>query len=185
MQLTASALALAVLLSAPLAAQKMGGSNEDAPIVSQTFTAQGAAEVVIDYTAITWADGHAMSTIQDKKLGARLRKKVNREAPDAPLGALRCDATVNVGGTDVGKGLYALYFTIDDDCKWHLHAQSETDDTVHHEWTLDLVEMKKARKRLSMSLLPGDTAKECEVQIRFGKMEAIVPVKPAAPKKRN
>lgn len=165
-------------------AQRMGGSNHDAPILTQSFSAQDGIDFRIDYHAITWADGKTMARMMEAERGARIRKRINAEAPNAPLGTMRADTPISLGGKNVVEGLYALYFTIDEELNWTLHAQNEVEDDIHYQWKLALVETEKTSARLSMSVLPAEAAGDANVTIAFGKWTCTGPAGPAKPEKK-
>ena len=168
-------LALSIVLASPAVAQRMGGTNNNAPTLTQSF-AGGDLEVQVEYRAITWAGGNFMTTVMDKEKGERYRSFVNSKAAGSPLGSLRTETALKIGDQDLPKGLYSLYFTIDDNAKWHMHAQDETKKSNHFEWTLELKTTKKSRSRLQVLLLPADEVGSCDIDIAFGSMQGSVAV---------
>lgn len=178
---------LSLALCAPAAAQKMGGTNHSAPMLTQSFTANGGSvDFVIEYTAITWSGGEFMAMVMDKDNGGRHRAHVNRNAPEQPLGSLRADTHVKIGDTNLPKGMYALYFTIDDDLKWSLNARDERDEKKVYTWELDLGKAKKKSSRLRVLVAPGENPREASIELAFGNMSGDLAVtQGSAPKPQS
>lgn len=175
---TLTTLSLAFALAVPAAAQKMGSTNSDAPSLSQSFAAKNeTVDFTIDYTAITWADGRTMDAIMDKDRGARYRQRVNSTAATNPLASLSTESALNFGGENLPAGVYSLYFTIGDDLKWKLNAQSEEDEKIHFSWTLDFKKSQHDVKRLTVLVYTGDDAATADVSLSFGTMSCTVQAK--------
>ncbi|MCB9877967.1 MAG: hypothetical protein H6835_10225 [Planctomycetes bacterium] len=170
-------LALSLALVSPAFAQKMGGSNRSAPTVKQSVEA-GAAKMSLDYTAITWADGNMMKMLADKENGAGARKMVNDSAPKSPLASFSSSVDVKCGELHIPAGDYKVFFTIDDDCHWHLNFQKGEDKALSMK--LELAASEHESGRLLMCLYAED--KGAGVYLSFGShtgMLTFAPVKPA------
>lgn len=170
-------LSLTLAVGTPAVAQKMGGTNHNAPMLTQTFTSDDeSVDFVIEYTAITWAEGQFMRRVMDKENGSRVREHVNRVAPSQPLGSLRADSPLSIGGTNVPKGMYSLYFTIGDDLVWSVNLQDEKDESTVFTWKLSLDEVKKKHSRLRVLLAPAESARNAELEVSFGNMQGSLEV---------
>ncbi|MCA8943580.1 MAG: DUF2911 domain-containing protein [Planctomycetes bacterium] len=177
-------LSFALALGTPAFAQKMGGTNHNAPMLTQTFTSDDkSVDFVVEYTAITWADGQFMTRVMDKENGGRVREHVNRVAPTQPLGSLRADSPLQIGGTNVPKGMYALYFTIGEDLVWSVNLQNEKDESMVFSWKLSLDTVKKKHSRLRVLLAPAESARNAELEVSFGNMQGALEVARGSEKK--
>lgn len=171
MKHTLSLLALSLAFCAPLAAQKMGSTNSDAPTLNQAFaTKDGSVDFKVEYTAITWADGQTMARLMDKEKGEGMRTRVNGSAPKAPLASLTTKHPIEAGGQTLPAGVYSIYFTIADDLTWRLNAQHEEDASVSFQWRLKFQQSDAERTRLAISVNPADDANEASISIAFGSM---------------
>ncbi len=171
--LASASLALA-LCAVPVSAQKMGSANTNAPSIEQSIKL-GDDTLTLTYTAITWAGGQMMEAAMDKDSGGRARQRINNTAEKAPLGTLKASADFDIGGKAVAAGEYKLFFTIDDDLKWHMVAASG-DKRV--DWTLPLEESDKHRSRLIVALIAGDEDGTGALAIAFGKQNCKVELAP-------
>ena len=116
--------ALVTALCTPAFAQRMGGSNRNAPEVKQSIGAEDLA-ITLNYTSITWANGEAMKAITDKENGGRLRERVNRSAPSSPLGTFKSNMPLACGDLSLPAGDYEIYYTINDDCEWQINFHKD------------------------------------------------------------
>lgn len=171
-------LALALAVCAPAVAQKMGGTNRNAPKISQSIEA-GKASMSLNYTAITWADGRMMKALADKEKGAGMRKHVNDSAPDSPLAMFKTSVDVTCGDLHLAAGEYKVYYTIDDDCAWHINFHGKDADKPMS-MKLELMGSEHENKRLLMCLYAED--KGAGVYIAFGDKTGMLTFAPAMKK---
>ena len=168
--------ALALAISAPAFAQKMGGSNRNAPMVKQSLAA-GEAKMSLNYTSITWAGGQMMERLADKKEGAGARAYVNKNAPNAPLADFTTSIDCTVGDLKLTAGSYKVFYTIDDDCNWHINFMgSDAKKPMKHK--LELMDSEMKNKRLLMCLYAAD--KGAGVYVAFGNKTGMLTFKPAS-----
>lgn len=167
--------ALAVALSAPAFAQKMGMTNSDAPTVKQTVMA-GDAKISLDYTSITWASGKTMTAIMDKEKGARHRERINGSASESPLGSLNTSIDLACGDLTIPAGEYKVYFTITDDLAWQINFMGKEKT---HTMKLPLNDSEHESKRLLLCLYAGEDD-GAGVYVSFGKHSGMLDLKPAA-----
>ncbi len=163
--------ALALAVSVPVYAQKMGSSNRNAPKIEQTIMA-GDATMSLNYTSITWADGQMMQRLADKETGARARQMVNDSAPNAPLASFETNVDVMCGKLHLPAGEYKVFYTIDDDTNWHINFMAG-DKT--HEMKLPLSPVKNEYKRLVMPIYAEDGG--CGLYIAFGTQSCMLSMK--------
>lgn len=168
-------LALALAISAPVFAQHIGGTNRNAPKIKQSIEA-GKAEMMLNYTAITWADGKMMKSLADKDNGARARAYVNESAPKAPLATFKTSIDVTCGKLELAAGEYKIYYTIDDDCAWHINFHKEGADAPMT-MKLELMGSEHENKRLLMCLYAED--KGAGVYVAFGSHTGMLTFTPA------
>lgn len=165
-------LALAAALCAPVSAQKMGMSNNNAPTVKQTVTA-GDATMSLDYISITWASGKTMTAIMDKEKGANTRSRVNSSASKAPLATFKTSVDVMCGNLHLAAG-YKIYYTIDDDLNWSINfMMGDKTQTMK----LDLADSEHESKRLMMCMYAGEEA-GAGVYVAFGNKSGMIDFKP-------
>ena len=104
-------------------------------------------------------------------------------APTQPLGSLRADSPLQIGGTNVPKGMYALYFTIGEDLVWSVNLQNEKDESMVFSWKLSLDTVKKKHSRLRVLLAPAESARNAELEVSFGNMQGALEVARGSEKK--
>ena len=168
-------LALALAISAPAFAQKMGGTNRNAPKLMQSLTA-GEAKMTLNYTSITWAQGQMMERLADKENGGRAREYVNQNAASAPLAEFTTSIDCTVGDLKLAAGSYKVFYTIDDDANWHINFMGK-DAKKPMKHKLDLMNSEKKSKRLMMCLYAAD--KGAGVYIAFGNQTGMLNFAPA------
>jgi len=165
-------------LCAPVAAQKMGSTNTNAPTISQSIAA-GEAKMSLNYTAITWADGKTMTMIMDKEKGERARTRVNNNAKGTPLASFSTSVDCKVGDLAVKAGEYQVFFTINAELAWEINfAQGETVQTMK----LPLTDSQDESKRLVLAFYAMDNG--AGIYVAFGKKMGEIPVSVAAPEKK-
>jgi hypothetical protein len=158
-------LALGLMLAAPVAAQRMGSSNANAPTSSTTLEFADGTRVSCEYTAITWAKGTTMNAAADKDRGERTRTRINNTAKEAPLGEFTSSIALTVGDKTIPAGEYKLYFTITDKLGWQINfAGEKTTVTID----LPLQDMPVEQKRLLLGLYAGE-GDGCGLYVAFGK----------------
>lgn len=166
---------LAAALCTPAFAQRMGSANRNAPMLKQSITA-GDATMSLNYTSITWASGKTMTALADKENGARARKMVNDSAAQQPLADFSTSVDVMCGDLHLAAGDYKLYFTVDDECAWHLNFQGKGQDAAQS-MKLDLQNSEHESKRLMMCLYAEETA-GAGVYVAFGSSSGMLSFKP-------
>lgn len=162
-------------LCAPAAAQIGGSANRAAPTLTENITFPSGAMLEVSYKSATWAEGRMMKALTDKEEGEGTRSAFNRRAAGSPLGSLQAKMDFTVGGKTVAAGEYDLYFTIDEDLKWHLVLANKTTDGPNIDWLLALEEGDKHRTRLGIDLGAGDDNNTGELRISFGYWHCVVP----------
>lgn len=166
---------LVAALCTPAFAQKMGGTNNNAPEIKQAIKI-GDESMSLNYVSITWADGKMMQAIMDKANGARARQRVNSTAPNSPLASFKTSVACKCGDLELAAGDYEIYFTINDDCEWHLNFHADGKDKPQA-MKLPLMKNEQPHKRLMMSLYAGDsTGAGCYVA--FGSQFAMLSFEP-------
>jgi hypothetical protein len=173
-------LVLFASLCTPAFAQKMGGTNRNAPTIKQSITVAGAT-ISLDYTSITWASGETMKTIMDKANGGGAREMVNNNAMKTPLGTFTSTIAVSCGDLNLAAGEYKVYFTIDDNCDWSVNFQGkDKTDTMK----LPLMDSPEESKRLLLCLYAGEK-EGAGTYVSFGNKMCMLEFKPAAEKKQG
>jgi hypothetical protein len=175
--LVATVTAAAVCMAMPATAQRMGSSNRNAPTIVQSIQFPDGAKLVVEYVSITWAKGRTMEGLMSDE-GAANRQRFNENAATSPLGSVEASTAFELGGVAVPAGKYSLYFTIDDDAKWHLVLADKADAKKNLEWTLDLQEGGHHRSRLAVDIDAGDDGSSGMLMIAFGDKHASVPFAP-------
>ncbi|MCU0863602.1 MAG: hypothetical protein MUC36_07430 [Planctomycetes bacterium] len=163
---------LAAALCAPAFAQKMGGTNSDAPTISQTIEA-GAGKMSLNYTAVTWAEGKTMARIMDKEKGAGMRKRISENAASAPLGSMTSSVDVKCGDLHLPAGTYEVFFTIDEDLNWSINFKSGEKVHTHK---LALADSGHESKRLMLCLYAAE--KGAGVYVAFGNKSGDLQLSP-------
>jgi len=167
-------LVLAASICAPVFAQKMGMSNNDAPMVKQTIEA-GGAKMSLNYTSITWASGKTMEAAMDKDKGAAARKRINATAKDEPLATFSTSVDVQIGTLKLAAGDYKVGFTINDNLEWEINFTGKDTQTLK----LPLMANKEmTHKRLLCSLFAGDDH-GAGVYVAFGDKNCVLNITPA------
>ena len=161
---------LAFATVAPVSAQKMGSANSNAPSCTSSITA-GDMTVEVKFFSIVW--GKTMENLTSEK-GEAIRTRVNNSAEKAPLGELKTNADIMLGGKAVKAGSYSLFFTIDKDLKWHLNLAAK--DGAKMDWTLDLKDSGHELKRLHVGITAGDEAGSARLNVGFGKQWGMVAI---------
>lgn len=170
-------LTLALAVTVPVAAQKMGQVNNGAPVVGSKIAMGDALTLEISHTSINFAKGDFLKNAKDNgQRGDRLRKRINDSAETAPLGDVKVTGDASIGGKKVAAGSYKLFFTVDKDAKWTMVMKSEA---VRHEWLLDLKETKSKSTRLAVSVSAGEKDNTAILDVRFGNLEGTLPAEPA------
>lgn len=171
-------LALTVsLFAADASAQKMGATNTNAPEIEQAIDLGQTGRVELSYTAITWAAGRWAKTLENEDRRDGMRKRINGEAKNSPLGYFSAGSDIMLGDVRVAEGDYKLGFTLDDDFKWRMTLFSG-DDEIHV--PLGLTESPMESKRLIVSLYAGDEDFTGGIYVAFGKESGDVSIKAAA-----
>lgn len=165
-------------LCAPAAAQRMGSTNRAAPTVTESIEFKDGPKLEVSYQSITWAGGQMMRRLMDKEGGAGAREGFNRRAVGSPLGTVAASAGFTLGGKAVDAGEYDLYFTIDEDLKWHLVLASKTTDGPPIDWALPLEDTDNHRSRLGIDLGAGDEDNTGVLRISFGTKHCAVAFAP-------
>lgn len=170
------AVALALVITVPVAAQKMGSSNNAAPVVGSKIMMGESLTLEISHTSITFSKGNFLKAATDPQRGERMRKRINDTAESAPLGDVKVAGDAMIGGKKVVAGAYKMFFTIDKDAKWTMFMKS---DAARIEWLLDLKETKSKSTRLSVAISAGEKDNTAVLDVRFGNLEGTVAVEPA------
>ena len=157
------------LAATPLAAQKMGSSNEDAPKVATSVTYSNGDTVKVSYTAITVAGGKTMRLAMDKENGATTRQRINGRADRSPLGKFETSIDLKFAGKTIPKGAYDLAFRIGDDLKWTMTLKSGDE---MHSFPMNTGDSGHEMRRLSIVLLPGEAAGTGNLSIAYGALSA-------------
>jgi len=163
------------LFAAPAFAQKMGGSNRNAPTLEQSITA-GGAKMSLNYTSITWGSGESMKSAMDKANGAGMRDHINGAAAKAPLGTFNTSVAVTCGDVKLEAGEYKVYFTISENCDWQINFQGKDDKVATLK--LALADNPQESKRLMLCLYAGDT-EGAGVYVAFGNKMGMIDIKAA------
>jgi len=171
-------LALALTLTTPSFAQRMGSLNRNAPTVKQSVEA-GQAKISLNYTSINWGDGRTMKMVSDKENGARARQMVNGSAAENPIAQFSSSVNVDCGELHIPAGDYKVYFTVDDDCVWHINFHAK-DAEKALSMKLDLMPSDHQSKNLLMCLYAEDDG--AGVYLSFGTHSGMLSIKPAAKK---
>ncbi len=181
MRSLALTLLLGASLVAPIAAQKMGGSNNNAPRVSQAI-AYGQSKIALDYWSVNWGEGKFMGKLGNE----RMRDYINKKADESPIGKVSLDAPLKIAGKVVPAGGYALAFKVRSSGSWMLVLTPKKGDPIR--WGLRLKDSDDVSKRLKIVLTAGEKMGSCDVAIKFGGKICKVsgtPVKADAEKKSD
>lgn len=166
-------LALAVFAGSATA-QKMGGTNANAPSINQTIELEDA-DIEIGYFAITYASGRWAKALEDEGSRDQMRQMINSRADRAPLGSFETSADLEVGGVHVPEGEYRLAFKLDDKFQWQMVL---TGDEGEIHIPLQLMDNPDPSKRLVISIYAGDEDGTAGLYLAFGGkfgMLSIVP----------
>ena len=166
-------------LCAPADAQRGGSSNNKAPNVTSSIEFTEGTTLQVTHQSITWAEGRTMKNLMDKDGGATLRERWNARAVSRPLGSVVAGVSFTIGDKMVEAGEYDLYFTLDDDLKWHLNLANKTTDGPAITWALPLEESDQHHARLVVSLTAGDKDGTGRMWIAFGTQYCWVQFMPA------
>lgn len=158
-------------LAIPLSAQVRGSINQGAPTVSSSIEFSGGGKVEVSYIAANFGRGDFLGQLENS---ARAREGLNKRAAQRPLGSLEVTKAMTIGGQKVAAGEYDLYFTIDDDVKWHLILSSGGDDAKKVDIKLDLKDTEKGSARLKIVVTAGDGNDECDLAVAFGSQAGTI-----------
>lgn len=180
-------LSFSAILLAPLAAQKMGSVNANAPTLESRITFHDGASLAVVHTAITWAEGRTMRAVSDPERGERTRAFLNQRAARSPLGRATVTGDLRIGARRIEPGSYDLYFTIDEDLKWHMvlaRRGEKGEQGVKHDFPLALRKVDAHHQRLQIRIDPGEGDKDAVLTVQFGNLSArLVAGAPRAEKK--
>jgi len=172
-------LTLAAVLCAPAFAQKMGGTNNNAPTIKQSI-AIGDNSMTLNYTAITWAEGKIMERCADKENGKQVRAYINRQAPSSPLANFKTTIDCKCGDLMLPAGEYEVYYTINEDCHWEINFHADGEDSAKT-MKLPLTNTPDTTKRLLMCLYAGNEG-GAGAYIAFGTKSCMLDFHPAKKK---
>ncbi len=178
MRSLALSLVIGASLALPAVAQKMGGTNQDAPRVSQTV-AYGNSKISLDYWSVTWAEGKFMDRLGDE----RMRDYINKKADEQPLGDVKLDAALKISNQVVAAGAYSLAFKVHTSGRFYLELKAKKGDEVHR-WGLRLTDSDDHSNRLKIVLTAGQKKGACDLEIRFGGKACKVAGVPAEAKSK-
>lgn len=167
-------LAFAAALCLPVAAQRSGSTNTNAPTIKQSIET-GDATISLDYTSITWAQGRWHERATDKENGARARERINQNAVASPLATLKTSVDLMCGDAHLAAGDYKVYFTIGDDLAWSINFQGKDDKVQTVKLALD--NSGHEQKRLLLCLYAADD-EGAGVYVAFGKEAGMLSLKP-------
>ena len=177
MLMTRSSLILIALFAAnPALAQKMGGTNTNAPDIQQSIQLGKRGRIAISYQAITWSGGRWAKALQDETTRDAMRNRINAAAKEFPLGSLETDRDLNIGQGSIPAGRYALSFQLDENFAWQLVLGSEKT----YSFDLPLANSSKVMKRLTLHLDAGEEDFTASLTVAFGAKECALPVRPSA-----
>jgi len=160
------------LAAAPIAAQRMGSVNRNAPTAGCFIEFAGGNRLDVSYQAITLAQGRFMSRLQelrkqdDKEQVEGFVERFNVRAKDEPLGKLKVTGKITLGKTEVAAGEYRLAFMLDEEVHWKV-VILDTEQKAKASWSLDTKAPKATARRLSMWLVAGDQG-GADLGIAFG-----------------
>ena len=163
--LISASLAL-LLAAAPVAAQRSGSLNADAPTVTQSIKFKDDSSIKVEYFAPAWGTGKTVDTLMDKEKGARARAGMNKNAEGAPIGSFNTSKDLTIGDQAVAAGDYKLMFTFDDNAVCHLVLVSGEKKI---DFPLTLTDTGKDHKRLCIGFEIGEKPSTSELTIAFGK----------------
>lgn len=166
-QILSATLALA-LLALPIAAQRGGMANRNAPTVGQSISFTNGCSVDIKYRSITWAQGRFMNQLK----APEGREATNKDMKANPTGSLTASQDVTLGGQTVKAGSYKLYFAVDDEQKFHLVLADDAGKET--KWKLDLAEKTDMNTRLTLTLTAGKGNNDANLGVGFGTMACSV-----------
>lgn len=168
-------LALGLLLMAPVAAQRMGSTNANAPTISASIEYASGVKVSCEYLAITWAQGRTMGALMDdSERGQRTRKRINDSAPEQPLGEFSTSTDLKVGDKVLAAGEYKIYFTITEKREWQINFGGEKDTVTI---TLPLQDSPMESKRLLLGLYAAE-GEAAGLYVAFGKQSGDLAIMP-------
>ena len=168
---TLTTVCLSLAFAAPIAAQKMGGANRNAPTCMQGIEFKSGGSLQVHYTAITFGEG---AWAKSDGMRARIREA----ASQSPLGKVVVTGTVMLGGKKVPEGTYKLYFTPGEEKgSWVMHCDAAEGEAKVH-WNLPMQKAEAMTSRLAIVVTPGEAANEAGVSLSFGKMMAKVGASP-------
>jgi len=167
-------LVVGLLMAVPVAAQKSGMINQNAPKLTQSLTA-GEAKIQLDYTSIAWGQGQAFNAAMDKGNGDA-RKQINELAKSKPIGSFTTSVDLTCGDVKIPAGEYKLGFIITDNMEWQMSFMGK--DTINVK--LPLTDSKeKQSTMLVCSLFAGDRG-TAGCYVAFGQKSCVVNFAPAS-----
>lgn len=180
-------LALCALLAAtPLAAQRMGSINRNAPTAGCFIEFANGNRIQVSYQAITLAQGKFMRRLEDlrnqddKERVEGYVERFNATAQRQPLGKLKIAGKITVGGKEVPAGEYGLAFMLDEKVNWKV-VILDSDQKTKASWKLETKAPKATARRLGMWLAAGEVG-TADLRIAFGdvstKLAVATPPRP-------
>jgi hypothetical protein len=161
-------LAVGLCMALPVAAQKSGMINNNAPQVKQSITA-GDAKIQLDYTSIAWGQGQAFNAAMDKG-GGKARERINDLAKNQPIGSFNTSVDLMCGETKIPAGEYKLGFTITDNMEWQMTFMGK--DTINVK--LPLVDSKEHSSNMLVCSLFAAERGSVGCYVAFGAKSCMI-----------